>query len=129
MSGTWHLFQSLHGKMLNRSGPAWRQTWVYFRTVFDSFDPDYILKTDDDLYTRCVLPDQLHGQAMRSVLQGCRCLWPVESLSWCLASALQKHWHLGQAAILAGSRSWAPCGQVERLPPVLQEIDLVGPCY
>ena len=39
-------------KYLIRPGPAWRQTWVYFRTVYDSFDPDYILKTDDDLYTR-----------------------------------------------------------------------------
>ncbi len=29
------------------------QTWIFFRTIFDGYDPDYIVKTDDDLYTRC----------------------------------------------------------------------------
>ncbi|KAK9839521.1 hypothetical protein WJX81_006993 [Elliptochloris bilobata] len=28
------------------------KTWVFFRTVYDKFTPDYILKTDDDLYTQ-----------------------------------------------------------------------------
>lgn len=31
------------------------QTWMYFRMVYDTLGPEYILKTDDDLYTRCGL--------------------------------------------------------------------------
>ena len=99
---------------------------MYFRTVFDSFDPDYILKTDDDLYTRCVLPDQLRSQAMRSVLQSCKRLCRMGGLSWCLTGALKKHWHLGQSALLAGVRCWAPCGWMKSLLPVLQEGGIIA---